>query len=58
MVTVLRSLIGPVLQILGLAALVAGIAMIYVPAALIVGGGLVIWSDEQRAISTRGGEDA
>ena len=58
MVTALRSLIGPVLQSLGLAALVAGIAMIYVPAALIVGGGLVIWSVEQRAISTRGGEDA
>ena len=53
MVTALRSLIGPLLQLLGFVALVIGIAMIYVPASLIIAGGLLIWIVEQRAISTR-----
>ena len=52
MVTALRSLIGPLLQLLGFIALVIGIAMIYVPAALIIAGGLLIWIVEQRVLST------
>lgn len=58
MVTALRSLIGPLLQVLGLIALVVGIALIYVPAALIIGGGLVIWTVEQRTISMREGDES
>jgi len=48
MVTKLRAAAPTVIQLLALAAVVAGIAMIYVPAALIVGGALVVVAIERQ----------
>ena len=38
----LRGLLGPLLQLLGVALIVTGLALIFVPAAFMVGGALLI----------------